>query len=1521
MSSARLSNYAKRVNPTGQKRTAKLKVFNANGKVNRTLLRKLDENPLSYKLPRQFIYINDTNTIEQADQWLTSDRQMRMTLEDEYEVVGSNFIQTKWGNEQMASTYAFESMVATFNSPVRNKLAFDSVGREVFQRFKKKFKQQIKLHKGIRFQFAFEVQFKNSRQEEEDPFWISVSSDTITDIRNFPRVVREGVRDIKTKITELQKKGSGLIFIKAHNVSANVLSYNPTRGGTYLPTPDKIKNPKYGLINVINNKQKDECFVDAVLACLYYNEIDKNRTRATMYKQWRGELIIKMFKDFPIEANSSKIDSFERKNNISLNIYQYTDGQTYILRQTTLAPPAEEGLGGRRTANLLLISNKEGTQHHYIAATNMSALLCKQTSKHKEKVYPCQYCLHTYTSETALKNHQQYCAKHDSIKTEMPEEGSVMKFKNHFHQVKGSGIIYADFESFNMKIEGELPTTASFTHKIAQQTPNSYKLLGVCVNGKQFKRIHNITKEESKKVIEVGDLVLKYDRKGVEYTVEKQTGMVDTEGHPYQEYTIKDSENNLETVKAVDVYKVNLFMKKFFKDLTYIENLMRKEFQRKRDIKHMTISETEKGEYTKATKCYLCGDKFPKSVAEVELTEEETKKIREKLEKEKKSEDSIKKELMTARKAKWSSKLKCRDHNHCTGAYIGPACVKCNINRNDQHYKIPVVFHNLKGYDSKFIIRECAEMTKRFLRDKREKLEPMIKQAEETLKKTQQELDDLNYNHLKEAEELFDDDEEQITKYVENKDKDYKINLRLRKMELTKSIPNYHKRLNQLPKVDVIPLNSEQYLSFGIGGLRFLDSMAFMASGLDKLVNNLEPQDKQLTRAYFKKKYKGKNIDLLMKKGVYPYSWVNTREKFEQDYLPKRADFYNDIDEKGCSEKDYKHAQQVWDEFKCKTFKDYSNLYLECDVYLLADVFETFRDLMLRTHKLDPAYYFSLPQLSWDAMLKMTGIELDLLSDPDLYLMIENGIRGGVSFISHRKGEANNKYMGEKHDKGKSSKYITYFDVNNLYGYEMMKPLGYKGFRWSDASKFKVSASNHDKNLKMIKKLVKCKDPDKDHTGYVMEVDLDYPKDLHHLHNAFPLLPENINIEERCYSHYQQSCLEKTDGKASKVPKLIPTLRNKRKYVLDIRLLLCAMEHGLRLTKIHRAIEFTQKNWLKAYIEHNSKLRAAAKNEFEKDFYKLLNNAVFGKTMENMRNRIDFELITDKERFEKAQRNPRLKMPVHTFGNDCVGVQYSKKKIKLNKPIYCGLQILDMSKITMYDFHYNRMMKAYGPERVKLLFTDTDSFAYLIETEDVYKDMATLKEFKVGEEGNTIFDTSNYTSQFITTNPTDEDGNVFQGPPTKFELDNPDLAKQMMSLFSKKNKKVPGYMKDEAGGRVIISFIGLRAKMYSYETVCSNGNIKHSKTHKGIKKKMAITHSEYEECLANQQCNFKEWNTLRSKKHEMFVTRIKKKALSPMDDKSYILEDGISSLKWGHHAIPSEKNIFGSCNNVAIAVC
>lgn len=1426
MSQSNLSRYvAKRVNPTGQARTRKLKLFNTNGKVNQKLLKQLDANPLSYKLPKEYVYINDYNKIEPATDWLVSidgrNRELRTTWEDEYQLVGNNYIQTRWGQEQVVDNISFNGLIATYNSPIKTKLGDDSIGTEVLNRFKSKFKNRIRIHNGIRFQFSFELVFKTSRGVELPPFWMSVDSETMSDIRTFPRVIKEAVAAMKDKIVKTEQKGSGLIFIRAQHVAANVLKYNPTRGGTFIPTPPKLKNAKYGLINVENKKKDNHCFKDAILACIHYGDLKtksqrNHRGRATTYKEWETELDTSML-TFPVDSRSREIDAFEKKNNISLNIYQYSNGQVYILKQTVLTPTDPNEPTTRRFANLLMISNKDDTVHHYLAATNMSALLCKQIGRHNSKSYPCQYCLHNYTTEAAFKKHQQYCSKHEAIKTEMPEPGSQMKFKNYFHQVKGRGVIYADFESFNMKISNCMPNTKSFTEKIAEQTPNSYFLLGKCANGKEFTRLYNIKQGETR----------------------------------------------------------NDFMRKFFDDLTEVEGLMRKQFNKKADMKHMIMSKVEKGEHDQCSKCYLCKADFCYDIKDVKLTDEEVVKLREKCKKEKKTEKQIKVEISKLKIQRRDELKKVRDHDHCTGKYIGAACNKCNINRNDQFFKIPVIMHNLQGYDSKFIIKEAVEMTKRFMVTKRAKLEPEIKQAEHDLKKVGVEI-----------AHLID---------IDDNDENYIESLRKREFELLKKVMNYNRRLTKLPRVQVIPLNSEKYLSFQCGGLRFLDSMSFMAESLDTLSGNLADKDKKLTKRFFKKKYKGKDIDLLMRKGVYPYSWVDSTVKFHQTSLPDQNDFYNDIGECECTDEQYKQAQLVWDEFDCKTFEDYSNLYLETDVYLLADVYEKFRDLMLKTHKLDPVYYFSLPQLSFDAALKLTEIELDLLSDKDMHLMNEEGIHGGVSFISHRKAVANNKYMKD-YDKSKPSKYIMYFDLNNLYGGEMMKALPYKDFKWGDPTKYKIS-EDHEKNLKMIEKLIACKDPDKDHNGYTMEVDVRYDPRLHDLHNAYPCLPESMNIEKRCYSEYHKSCFSTCEsclkGKErkencnqcipiSKCKKLIPTLRNKKNYILDIRLLYSAMKQGLELTKIHRVIKYTQKAWLKPYINLNSELRAQAKNDFEKDFYKLLNNAIFGKCMENLRNRMDFEIITDEERMEKSLRNPRLKMPVHQFGEDCVGVEYTKKKIKLCKPLYIGLSVLCLSKATMYDFHYNRMIKAYG-DKLRMLFTDTDSFAYEIQTDDIYKDMLERKEFKVGTD-NTVFDTSNYPK------------------------DHP--------LFSERNKKVPLFVKDEASGKIITVFVGLRSKMYSYETLTPDKNGQfHKKTHKGIKKKLDIPHSEYEECLVSQKANYKSWNCMRSKKHEMFVVKLKKKALSAFDDKSYILDDGISSLKWGHKDIPPEKNISGSCNN------
>jgi hypothetical protein len=160
-------------------------------------------------------------------------------------------------------------------------------------------------------------------------------------------------------------------------------------------------------------------------------------------------------------------------------------------------------------------------------------------------------------------------------------------------------------------------------------------------------------------------------------------------------------------------------------------------------------------------------------------------------------------------------------------------------------------------------------------------------------------------------------------------------------------------------------------------------------------------------------KYSGKQLDLLLRKGVYPYDYVDCIAKLEETSLPPKDSFYSRLNDSGITDEDYEHAQTVWKEFGCKTFRDYHDLYNVSDVLLLADVFENFRDVCIKHYKLDPAWYYTSPGLAWDAMLKLTDVKLELLSDYDMLLMVKHGIRGGISTISHRYAHANNKYMGE----------------------------------------------------------------------------------------------------------------------------------------------------------------------------------------------------------------------------------------------------------------------------------------------------------------------------------------------------------------------------------------------------------------------------------------------------------------------------------------------------------------------------
>ena len=267
--------------------------------------------------------------------------------------------------------------------------------------------------------------------------------------------------------------------------------------------------------------------------------------------------------------------------------------------------------------------------------------------------------------------------------------------------------------------------------------------------------------------------------------------------------------------------------------------------------------------------------------------------------------------------------------------------------------------------------------------------------------------------------------------------------------------------------------------------LRFIDSFKFMASSLDNLVKNLGVKKLVETKKEF-----GDGIELLSRKGVYPYDYMNGVKRFDEKCLPSKEKIYSKLNDCGISDDDYEHTQKVWKEFGIKNMGEYHDLYLKTDVLLLADVFEEFRNVCLSNYKLDPAWYYTSPGLSWDALLKHSGVKLELLTDVDMLLMIEKGIRGGTSMISNRYGKANNKYMGEKYDPNQPSKYIAYLDANNLYGWAMMKPLPV-----GDFERMKEDERKDWKNIPCI-----------------LEVDLEYPKDLHDLHNDYSLAPERLKI-------------------------------------------------------------------------------------------------------------------------------------------------------------------------------------------------------------------------------------------------------------------------------------------------------------------------------------------------------------------------------------------------------------------------
>ena len=828
--------------------------------------------------------------------------------------------------------------------------------------------------------------------------------------------------------------------------------------------------------------------------------------------------------------------------------------------------------------------------------------------------------------------------------------------------------------------------------------------------------------------------------------------------------------------KPIQLYRgekaVYKFMENILEEVKYCKKVMKKHFN-----KPLIMTELDEQEFEKATTCHICDKKY---------TEKD---------------------------------IRVRDHCHITGKFRGSAHQECNLKLriNPKEIKIPVIFHNLRGYDSHFIMQEIGVIVKKH-----------------------------TYKNKKGEE----------------------------------------KQMN----INAIPNNMEKYMAFMLGNhLTFIDSFQFMSSSLENLVKNMTKcgkcdtcnPGKCIKRSinsegriiqhktsfpcgecincknsvkacitpnydnliYTSKKFKGKKLDLMARKGVYPYDYMDSFDKFNEK-LPTKEDFYSNMNNEHISDEDYCHAQKVSNTFQLQTMGEYHNLYLKSDILLLADVFENFRKTCLQYYKLDPCHYFTSPGLSWDAMLKMTNIQLELMTDIDMFQFIEKGMRGGISYIANRYGKANNKYMSE-YDEKEPSKYIMYLDANNLYGWAMSQYLPTGGFKWlteKQINKINLAQYNEDSNK-----------------GLLIEVDLEYPKELHDLHNDYPLAAERVCVNKDMLSEYCKTIATKYNISTGLVSKLIPTLSNKEKYVLHYRNLQLYLDLGLKINKVHRVLEFNQSPWLKQYINFNTQKRTQAKNSFEKDFFKLMNNSVFGKTMENLRKRVDVRLITNEKKLLKMVSKPTY-VSSKIFNENLVAVHKIKETLTLNRPAYVGMCILDLSKTLMYDFHYNYIKEKYG-DKAKLLFTDTDSLTYEIEAEDVYQDFWNDKD---------RFDNSDYPEN--------------------------------SPYFDKTNKKVIGKFKDEAAGIPITEFVGLRSKMYSYV----KDNQKVGKTAKGIKKniiKNNIKHEDYKNVLNNNKQIHHTMKTIRSINHQLGSYELNKVSLSCFDDKQYIANDGINSFSYGHYAI------------------
>ena len=633
--------------------------------------------------------------------------------------------------------------------------------------------------------------------------------------------------------------------------------------------------------------------------------------------------------------------------------------------------------------------------------------------------------------------------------------------------------------------------------------------------------------------------------------------------------------------------------------------------------------------------------------------------------------------------------------------------------------------------------------------------------------------------------------------------------------------------------------------------LCFRDSYNFLSNSLETLINDLNVSRHKfsLFDNYFEtvKGYPTSIINLLKRKNVFPYEYIDSVEKaYNTKELPSMSEFYSTLKEKDITNNDYRFACEMFKVTGCNSLLDYLQLYLECDVFLLAEVVMAFRMEMYNTSGLDPLCFLSAPGFSMEAALFNSKIQIELIKDVEIYTLFEKNIRGGFSCAIEGYCELNNKYL-DHFKSDEMSTYAVMLDFNSLYASCLVTdlPTGeiYE-LTSSEVESFSIDHAIASTNY-----------------SFCMLIDYEIPDDVKIKTDDFPLGMHHYTPNENDLSEFTKTLLENGNLKANSSSKLIASHLPQKNYLISLELLQHHIDIGMIVTKIHRIFRFKKEAVFKSFIEKNIAARKQCSSKAKSNYLKLLNNSIFGKCLFNVRKHSDkIAIVTNKKQFEKYINKHSLRECV-PIAEDKLLIKYHSNSIQLAYPLHIGFFILEKAKYFMYNFYYNVLKKNFG-DKVKLCYTDTDSLLLR------FSDVDCFEKFKVPPLSDFI-DTSNFNSSH--------------------------------ELYNDKNKGKLGFLKSETGDNHIKEFICLQAKCYSI--LLENDQTKLAAKGVSNHKQHILTHSLYKDIHALTKSSFNlNVSKLTKKDNIIKQTSHNRRALSKVDNKRYWVNN-VKSLGYGHPKI------------------